>query len=261
MHAELGLPLGALFGFLAVLARVSGALAFVPLPGLTAAPGMVRAVLAVSLTVALAPLWPEVAPAEFAAGRSLVLLLSEAALGITIGLAVAFLVETLLFASQVFGVQAGYSYASTIDPNTEADSSVLTVFAELMSGLLFFSLGMDRDVLRAFAASLRLYPPGTFLLKAPAADAVIALGANMLATGVRMALPMVALLMLVDIALALLGRMHQQLQLLSLAFPVKMLATLAFLAAISALFLPVYRGAAERTMAALFRLFEAVHGG
>jgi len=255
MHAELGLPLGVLFGFLTVLARVSGALAFVPLPGLASAPSMVRAVLALSLTVALAPLWPEVAPAELPAGRILVMLLSEAALGITIGLAVAFLIETLLFAAQVFGVQTGYSYASTVNPNTDADSSVLLVFAQLMSGLLFFALGMDREVLRVFAASLRVYPPGTFLLKASTAGAVIALGANMLATGVRMALPMVALLMLVDIALALLGRMHQQLQLLSLAFPVKMLATLAFLAAISALFLPVYRGAAERTMATLFRLF------
>lgn len=255
MHAELGLPLGVLFGFLTVLARVSGALAFVPVPGLASAPGMVRVVLALGLTVALAPLWPEVALAELTAGRILVMLLSEAALGITIGLAVAFLIETLLFAAQVFGVQTGYSYASTINPNTDADSSVLLVFAQLMSGLLFFALGMDREVLRVFAASLRVYPPGTFLLKASSAHAVIALGAGMLTTGVRMALPMVALLMLVDIALALLGRMHQHLQLLSLAFPVKMLATLAFLAAISALFLPVYRGAAERTMATLFRLF------
>jgi len=157
--------------------------------------------------------------------------------------------------AQVFGVQTGYSYASTVNPNTDADSSVLLVFAQLMSGMFFFALGLDREVLRVFAASLRLYPPGTFLLKASAAAAVIDLGANMLSTGVRMALPVVALLTLVDIALALLGRMHQQLQLLSLAFPVKMLTTLAFLAALAALFLPVYRGAAERTMAALFRLF------
>ena len=54
-----------------------------------------------------------------------------------------------------------------------------------------------------------------------------------------------------DIALALLGRIHQQLQLLTLAFPAKMLATLAFLAVLSVFFLPVYRAAAERTFAKL----------
>ena len=78
-------------------------------------------------------------------GWMLVLVASEAALGITIGLAVAFLMETLLVAAQVFGMQAGYSYASTINPTTDADSSVLLVLAELMGGLLFFALGLDRD--------------------------------------------------------------------------------------------------------------------
>ena len=46
----------------------------------------------------------------------------------------------------------------------------------------------------------------------------------------RLALPVVALLMLVDLALALLGRLNAQLQLLTLAFPAKMLAALLLLA-------------------------------
>jgi flagellar biosynthesis protein FliR len=252
MHAELTLPLATLFGFLAVLARVAGALSFVPLPGFRNAPEPVRAVLALSLTVALAPLWP----AGFAGagtGRIVTVLASEAALGITVGLAVSFLVETLLVAAQVFGVQAGYSYASTVDPTTDADSNVLLVFAQLMAGMLFFALGVDREVIRIFAASLAAYPPGAFVLKPASADEMIALGTVMLSTGVRLALPVVVLLMLMDVALALLGRMHQQLQLMTLAFPVKMLATLAFVAAISVFFLPVYRSAAEHTIAALYR--------
>ena len=40
----------------------------------------------------------------------------------------------------------------------------------------------------------------------------------MLTTGLRLAMPVIALLLLLDVALALLGRMQQQLQLLSLAF-------------------------------------------
>lgn len=254
MDAELGLPLGMLFGFLTVLARISGALALIPLPGFQTAPQAVRAALALGLTVALAPLWPVMPPGDFGAGRILVLLASEAALGITAGVAVSFLIESLAIAAQVFGMQAGYSYASTIDPSTQADSGVLIVVTQLMGGLLFFALGLDREIVRVFAASLRMYPPGTFVLKPPSANVIIGLGAGMLATGVRLALPVVVLLMLVDVALALLGRMHQQLQMLTLAFPVKILAALGFLTTILALFLPVYRDAAARTLAALARL-------
>ncbi len=122
------------------------------------------------------------------------------------------------------------------------------MFAQLAGGLLFFSLGMDRQVLRVFAASLAAHPPGTFFLRASSAEAIVGLGAGMFATGMRLAMPVVALLALIDISLALLGRIHQQLQLLTLAFPIKMLAALAFLATIFALFLPVYRAAAERTV-------------
>ena len=49
----------------------------------------------------------------------------------------------------------------------------------------------------------------------------------MFSTGMRLALPMVAILLLVDISLALLGRVNAQLQLLTIAFPVKMLVGLA----------------------------------
>jgi flagellar biosynthesis protein FliR len=253
MHTELSLPLGLLFGFLAVLARVAGALSFVPVPGLKNAPLVARAVLALSLTVALSPLWPEL-PSEPSIGWMLMLVGSESALGITIGVAVALLMETLLVAAQVFGMQAGYSYASTVNPSNEADSSVLLVLAELMAGLLFFALGLDGQVLRALASSLTTHPPGTFLLKPASAQIMIALGAGMLATGAQLALPIVLLLMLIDVALALLGRMQQQLQLITLAFPIKMLATLAFLAALAALYVPVYRAAAARTFAALSRM-------
>jgi flagellar biosynthetic protein FliR len=251
---SLTIPVAGLYGFLLVLARVAGALSFVPLPGFSNGADAAKILLALSLTVALAPLWPAVALPEPPAAGMVAALASEAAFGLTVGLAVAILIESLLVAAQVFGLQAGYSYASTIDPNTQADSNLLLVFAQLSGGLLFFSLGMDRQVLRVFAASLAAHPPGTFFLRASSMEAIAGLGAGMFATGVRLALPVVVLLALIDISLALLGRIHQQLQLLTLAFPVKMMTVLAFLALIFVLFLPVYRAAAEHTVAVLYRL-------
>ena len=53
--------------------------------------------------------------------------------------------------------------------------------------------------------------------------------------------------------LRLLGRMQQQLQLLSLAFPVKMLATLAILTALAPQIPKLFSAGAERTLAVLWR--------
>ena len=157
-------------------------------------------------------------------------------MGIAIGVSVAIVLEAFTLAAQVLGLQAGYAYASTIDPNTEADSGILLVFAQLMAGMLFFSLGLDREVLRLFARSLERIPVGTYVFGLPAAEALIRLASNLFAVGVRLALPVVALLVLIDFALALLGRLNQQLQLLSLAFPIKMLTALVVLSWVAVLF-------------------------
>lgn len=251
MPGEPVLSTATLYSFLLVLARVGGALSFVPLPGLRHGPDLARVALALGLTMALFPAWPAAPAVEATLGRLAVWILAEAALGITVGVAVAFLNESFLVASQIFGLQAGYSYAAMIDPATDADSNVLLVFAQFMAGLMFFSLGLHGEVLRVFAQSLQAFPPGTYAPKISSAGAILELGAGMFAAGVRLAMPVVALLLLVDIALALLGRIHGQLQLLMLAFPVKMLGALALLAVISGLFLPVYEAAAQRTFSRL----------
>jgi flagellar biosynthetic protein FliR len=76
----------------------------------------------------------------------------------------------------------------------------------------------------------------------------------MFTLGLRVALPVIALLLLIDVALALLGRMQQQLQLLSLAFPIKMMAALGVLCALAPLMPKLYSGAASRTISALWHL-------
>jgi flagellar biosynthetic protein FliR len=230
MPTELTPSAGTLYAFLLVLARVAGALGFVPIPGIRSAVEPARVALALAFTMALASRWPRVDAAAVTAGTLLVWVAAEAALGIAIGVSIAIAVECFALAAQVLGTQAGYAYASTIDPNSEADSGVLLVFAQLMAGMLFFALGLDRELLRLFAATLERIPAGSFVVRPSAAEAAIRLGATVFAFGVRLAMPVIALLLLVDVALALLGRLNQQLQLLSLAFPLKMLVALLVLA-------------------------------
>ncbi len=236
MPANLTLSAATLFACLLVLARVGGAIAFVPLPGGSAASPAARIAFSVAFALALYGRWPVLEVAHVTAAVLTVWVLSEAALGIAIGVCIAIVLEAFVLAAQVLGLQAGYAYASTIDPNTEADSGVLLVFAQLIAGLLFFSLGLDREMLRLFADSLERVPPGSYVFGPGSALPLIQLGSGLFSVGVRLALPVVALLVMVDVALALLGRLNAQLQLLSVAFPAKMLTALAVLSWIMAIF-------------------------
>ncbi len=258
MPASLSINLSTLYGFLLVLARVAGAFVFVPIPGIKDTPQSARIVMAVALTMALYAKWPAVDAAAMGIGRTAGFAVSEAAFGVTVGLAVAFLTEALMFGAQVVSTQAGFAYASTVDPTTQADSSVLAVFAQLGAGLLFFAAGLDREILKVFARSLETSPPGAFTVSPAMAASVIRIGGDALSTGVRLALPVMALLVLIDLSLALLGRLNAQLQLLSMAFPAKMMTALALLAWMTAVYPRIYAAFAARIWPTVLELVR--HG-
>jgi flagellar biosynthetic protein FliR len=254
MPANAILPAGALYGFLLVLARVSGALVFVPLPGFKNAPEGVRIALALGFTISLFSQWPVMRTDGITVPVLAGWALSEAAVGLAIGVCVAITLETFTLAAQVMGLQAGYAYASTIDPNSEADSGILLVLAQLMGGVLFFVIGLDREVLRLFAQSLEKIPAGAFVFTRATAEPLIRLGASLFSIGVRLALPVVALLVMVDVALALLGRINAQLQLLSLAFPAKMLTALILLTWMASMFPRILREISGQAWIAVHRM-------
>ena len=242
-----------LLSFLFVLSRVAGIFVFAPVPGMKNGPDILRVLLSLAITVALYPLWPHLSQTTPPLSAIVVAIIAEAALGLTIGLAVSFTLEALQMAAQIMGVQAGYGYASTIDPATQADSPVLLVFAQLFSGLLFFATGLDREIIRACALSLQSIPPGTFTVSRDQAHSLIGLSAGIFTIGVRLAFPAVALLGMLDLSLALLGRVNSQLQLLTLAFPVKMLAALALLAFTGVLFSRMFSLYGKQVVESIYR--------
>ena len=240
MGGELIVSTATLLGFLLTLVRVAGVFVFVPMPGIGGVINPARVIFALAVTIALFPLWPRIAVYP-SIGMFVMWLMVEAALGIGIGLAVAFVTEAFGVGAQVLSLQAGYSFATTFDPNTQADSGVLVVFTQIASGLLFFATGLDREVLRIFARSMEIYPAGTFVLTRGAATQVLLAGSTMFSTGLRLALPIIAVMVMVDISIALLGRVNSQLQLLSVAFPAKMLIGLTLLGWLALLFPVLYR--------------------
>ena len=240
MGGDLVLSTATLLGFLLTLARVAGVFVFVPMPGIGAVINPARVILAFGITVALFPLWPHIT-AYPSAGTLVMWLIVEAALGIGIGLGVAFVTESFAVGAQALSMQAGYAFASTFDPNTQADSGVMVVFMQIASGMLFFATGLDREVIRVFARSMETYPAGSFVLTRGAAAQVLTVGSTMFSTGLRLALPIIAVMVMLDIALALLGRVNAQLHLTTVAFPVKMLICLTMLGWLAVLFPVLYR--------------------
>src|SRR5581483_2952328 len=210
--------------------------------------------LAGAFTLALYSRWPVIDPAP----QSMMVLagwmIAEAGVGLATGLAVGCLIEGLVLAAQAISTQAGFSYASTIDPTTEADSTVLILIAQTAAGLLFFAMGLDRQLLMILARSLETQPPGSFAFSRSSVEGLAMLGSSVFSTGFRLALPVMILLFLVDLSVGLLGRLNSQLQLIALAFPAKMVVALAALSFLALLIPRIFQQSAGVAFTALGRV-------
>jgi flagellar biosynthesis protein FliR len=261
MHADAMLTWATLFGFLFTLARISCVIAFFPLAALKGVPDTAKIVLSLAFTFILWPEWKGPVAETVTIGRIVSGLASEAALGLAIGLAFAIAFEVFVMAAQFVSFSVGLTFASSVDPTSGADSTVLLTIAQLTTGLLFFVSGADRLFVRALADSLRLCPPESFSIHQSWTKPFIDFSATILSTGLRLAAPVMALVLLADFVLAVLGKVQAQVHLLSLTMPVKLGAGLALLAVTISLQPAVF----ESLMASSIRLIEglfrsAAHG-
>ncbi len=254
MHGNPAIPASVLYAFLLVLARISGVFVYLPLPGLEAGPSAAKITLSMVLTFGMYSRWPALDPIPASMFQMAGWMLAEAAIGLATGLAVAFIIEAITFAAQAISTQAGFAYASTIDPNTEADSTVLIILAQLTAGLLFFTMGFDRMVLMVLSRSLETHPPGAFTASRASVEALVMLGSNIFSTGLHLALPLMTLLFLIDLSIGLLGHLNAQLQLIALAFPAKMFTALAALSLLVLLIPKLYQQLGTESFNALGRL-------
>ena len=186
--------------------------------------------MSLAFTMILWPQWKSPVRANDASmGRIVAGLAGEMALGLAIGLVVAIVLEVFQLAAQIVSLQAGLGYASTIDPTSGADSTVLITIAQLTAGLLFFSTGGDRFLVQVLADSIHLCPPESFTVTRGWAEPVVRFSSVIFSAGIRLAAPIIALLLLADVSLAVLGRIQQQLHLVSLTMPVKLASTMLLL--------------------------------
>lgn len=252
MRGEPLLSYPAMYGFLFTLARVSCVFAFLPLAGFRGAPDRAKVLLALGFTVILFPEWnaPRVARPEI--GPIVSGVAGEAALGLAIGMAMAIVLEIFRVAAQIVSLQAGFGLASTVDPTSGADSTVLLTVAQLTAGLLFFAAGADRLLVRALAGSMRLCPLGSFRPGYGMADSMTRFAAGVFSAGLRLAAPVVTLLLLADATLAVLGRIQSQIHLVSLTIPVK-LGIAVFAIAATLVYQPRFF---ENAMTSALRLIE-----
>lgn len=235
--------------------RIAGLMVFCPFLGSDAVPVPVKAALTLLLTALVHPLH---GPATIHAGiwQWGQVALGEAMIGVALGLAANFLFEAALMAGQVLGVQIGYSLATVFDPQTSADTPVLSQFHQLAALLIFLELDVHHWLLRALVRSFSYLPPGSALLTLAAVSSLLHAAGGIFLAGVQIAAPSLAATLVADVALGFLGKASPQLPVLFIGIAVKNLIGLMVMIAAIAYWPRVFGSQFERGVELAERLLH-----
>ncbi len=210
-----------------VLVRVSGMVAFAPFFSSTALPLRTKAVFVGAAAFLLAPLVAALPNARVTISYSA--LLGELAVGLVYGLTLTLLTEMLLFAGQIAGFQFSFSMVNLLDPTSSIQTPLMGDLFQLMGTLVVISAGLDRILLASLVRSFRAVPLGSYAMSTVTAMAIVRAAGGIFLAATELAAPVLAATMLVEVAVALLGKLSPQLPVMNLTVPLKTLTGFALL--------------------------------
>lgn len=210
-------------GFLFPLARILGLIATAPILNNRAIPARIRMGFGAAMTLALIPALP---PSGLIVGSwpGLLALLQQMLIGIALGFSMRVVFTAIDLAGELIGLQMGLGFAMFYDPDNAAQSPVISEFLGLLAMLIFLSINGHLMLLAVIGNSFEWWPVGADLFPANGWMAIARWGSTIFSAGVMLALPVIAALLVVNIALAVLTRAAPTLNLFAIGFPVTLIA-------------------------------------
>lgn len=206
--------------FLLILSRIGGIIFIAPVFESRTIPVQVK----VGLSAALALLVFPTISYRFEGNSTLALFVSmaiELAIGVVIGLGARILFSAVELAGYIVGSQMGLGVVSIIDPFSQARSSLVPQFKNLVAMLLFFSLNMHHIFLRAVAHSYAAIPIGGAEIGGPVIKLLMNLTAEMFVIAIKIGAPVIAVNLFVSVGLGVIARTVPQINVFIVGFPLK----------------------------------------
>jgi len=209
--------------FIWPLTRILGMIAIAPVFGNSAVPVMIKISFGVMLSLIVAPTLhnlPHIDPMSLA---GLMILAQQFIIGIAMGFSIQIVFSAIDMAGNIISLSMGLGFASFFDPQTRATTPAVSQFLTLIATMLFLSLNLHLALLSALVESFDTLPIGADIASRPGIWFHVVTAASVIfSSGVQLALPIIAALLVTNIALAILTRAAPQLNLFGIGFPITM---------------------------------------
>ena len=156
------------------------------------------------------------------------LIIMELMIGLTLGLCIRFFFAIVQFAGQIVGFQMGFAMINVVDPQTGSNVSIMDQLGYWVCVLVFLTMNGHHLMFLSLIDSFAVVPIGFFILQKIMLAKMLSLGADIFVLGIKLGAPIMAALLLTSSAFGLVARFSPQMNVMIVAFPLKILVGLLF---------------------------------
>ncbi len=202
------------------LARILALIASAPIYGIKEVPARIKVGLALAITMIIAPTLDIPAGLDPASAQGLFVLVQQIVAGLVIGLSMQLIFSAVEMAGDIAGLQMGLGFASFYDPQNATFTPVVAQFLGIIATLVFLAADGHLYMLSALADSFRDFPIGASVPTAHAFRTMAEWGGSLFSHALQFSLPLIGVLLITNLALAILTRSAPQLNIFAVGFPI-----------------------------------------
>jgi len=199
--------------------RIGALFMTMPVVGTRIVPARVRIVMALVITVIVAPLLPAFEQVPLFSPRSFIFIVNEILVGIALGFGFQVVFQVFVLAGQFMAMKMGLGFASMNDPTNGVQTTALSQFYLMMVTLMFVSVNGHLVLVELVIKSFESLPPTGFTFTSEQAIQIAELGAWLFASALVFSLPVLTALLIVNIAFGVMSRAAPQLNIFAVGFP------------------------------------------
>ncbi|MCA1854660.1 flagellar biosynthetic protein FliR [Massilia oculi] len=207
-------------GLLWPLTRILGLVASAPLFGNAGVPMSIKVALGVLLASVIAPTVPDIPAIDPTSWGGLLILAKELLIGLAMGFAMRIVFAAIEYAGEIASMTMGLGFAVFFDPNSHGRSSAVGQFLALVATMAFLAVNAHLVLLAALAESFHAMPIAATPFSGNGPLELARWGGRIFSSGLQLALPVIAALLITNVALGILTRAAPQLNIFGIGFPV-----------------------------------------
>lgn len=215
--------IGKLEQFLLILTRITAFIFVAPFFGMSNVPARIKVGLGIIVTFLLYGVLEYQIPQYTSLIDYAGLIVMECVVGLVLGFGAYICTTIILLAGTVIDMEIGLSMAQQFDPMTKTQASVLGTFYQYMILVFMLVSDMHLYLLKTFADSYLLIPIGKLAFGSTMYNTVIGFLGQYMILGFRMALPVFAAILIVNIIMGVLAKAAPQMSMFAVGIQIKLL--------------------------------------